>query len=199
MSSLFLIAFIALVIAPIVVALTYGDRLLDRFELKKAAGKRKRRRQTTLALPLRPASVDHLLRAEDGLQDLDRRIAEAFESFRVITATPVPVEVSEEHLAEIERAVLIRETHFVPFLDLAQIQSVTIELLAREVELLRQLAEVKRSGGPARTPDPEPEQTAADRLRTSLDDAEKRRRQADRKIHDLHQIGRRIDTTIHDS
>lgn len=206
MTSIALLGFILLVVGPIVIALVFGGRLLDRVERKRAAQQRRRRSQTTRALPLKTASIDALLETEISRDELDRRVTQALESFRALsTRQPIPIEVSENTLKEVEQAILQRESHFVTYLDLAQIQSEIIEILHHEVSLLRDMAEPhqhhRTKSDTARIPhsntddDPGP----GDRLRSSIEEAVKRREHADRKMRDLRAPGGSFDVTIEDN
>ena len=81
MTSIALMGFILLVTGPIVVALVFGGRLLDRVERNRATQRRRRRSQTTRALPIQTESIDALLRSEVSREDLDDRVAQALEAF----------------------------------------------------------------------------------------------------------------------
>ena len=205
MTSIALMGFILLVTGPIVVALVFGGRLLDRVERNRATQRRRRRSQTTRALPIQTESIDALLRSEVSREDLDDRVAQALEAFRALSRhPPAPVEASENTLREVEQAILQRESHFVTYLDLAQIQSETIEILRHEVSLLRDMADIRThsigarssrsesTGNRGRSPDP------GDLLRSSIESAVKKRELADQKMRGLRTPGGSIDLTIGD-
>ena len=207
MTSIAFLGFILLVVGPIVIALVFGGRLLDRVERKRAAQQRRRRSQTTRALPLKTESIDALLETEISRDELDRRVTQALESFRALsTRQPTPIEVSENTLKEVEQAILQRESHFVTYLDLAQVQSEIIEILHHEVSLLRDMAEIRTNTfAPRATPPESPDSNTdddpgpGDRLRSSIEEAVKRREHADRKMRDLRAPGGSFDVTTEDN
>ena len=83
---------------------------------------------------------------------------------------------------------LVRESKFNTYLDYAWLQSETLEVLAREVALLRELADLPAEGLPLTQAPPEPRRimrprpSATDRLFANLNDAVERISKADRAL-----------------
>ncbi len=206
MTFIALIGFILLVVGPIVIALLFGGRLFDRMDRNRAAQQRRRRNLTTRALPIQSRSIDALLQTEISRDELDDRVARALESFRTLSRSePVPVEVSEGALRDVEQTILRRESRFVTYFDLAQVQSEMIELLDREVSLLRDWAEIRIDLGAPRPSVGDPsyrapakDSTPTDRLRDSIERAVRRRDDADRQMRGLGSVGGAVDLKIGD-
>tara|TARA_Y100000588_G_scaffold252065_1_gene266601 strand:+ start:1313 stop:1942 length:630 start_codon:yes stop_codon:yes gene_type:complete len=196
-----LLGFILLVAGPIVIALAFGGKLLDKIEQNRAAQRRRKRTQMTRALPIESESIRALLDTEISGEELDDRIAGTLESFRALAGGhPLPLEVAENSLKEVERSVLFRESRFITYLDLAHVQSEIIETLHDEATLLRRLGDVPRISGATstqRTDDVDHADDApVDRLRANIDEAVKRRERADNRLRDLQPGRSRIDLTV---
>lgn len=207
MTLLYAFLLLALTITPVVVALKFGDTLLDRFARRRRQTRRNARRRKTRALPIRSNQMELLVRAEEQSDQLDERIALSLEAFARLPPE-VPPETTEDVLEQIEQSVLARESKFSAYLDYAWLQSETLEILTEEARLLRKFADLPEEGLPV-----EPSEAAAgqrpraptDRLMSSLQDAIRRKSSADQK---LRQVGRptpptpspgsRFDATIGD-
>ena len=187
-----LFLFIALIVGPVVLAWSYGEKLLDHFTTRRRDQVRKRRRRSTQALPIREEAIDSLLGAERKREAIEDRIGEALSAFR--QTDPVEVgnsDLAETALEEIEQAVLHRESRFSAYLDCAWMQSETIELLTREAELLRTLADLPKGGfGSARNRPPRPQrkrfvQSPTEKLLDNLRKAVEKRAGVDLKLQTL--------------
>ena len=133
--------FAVLVLAPILLAWVKGDRILDFMEARRKKRRRQKRKKRTRSLPLREDAVLSILDAEDRCDEIDARIAGSLTSYQVLQnrdreGTVLPV------LSEAEHMLLSRESHFNSYLDIAWLQSETIEILSKEVSLLRNMAQL---------------------------------------------------------
>ncbi len=203
MDILIVIAFIALAVAPLVIAMRYGDRLLDALQQKMRTRKKSARRRRTQSLPIRSEEVDRLLTAESKRDALDDRIAAGLESFARLSSTQT-TEDAESEFDLIEQAILARESQFGAYLDYAWYQSETIEILSDEAKLLRQLVDLPEEGLPTApaspaTPSERPRLSAPNKLMANLESAIARKSKVDQKLGQVGKVtGGRFDMTIGD-
>ena len=177
------ILFALLVILPILLAWLKGDQILDRMAAKRKARRRSKRKKTTRSLPLRQDAVRSILDSEEKCDEIDSRIAHKLGSYQDLNpqsrnseGTLLPL------LADTENLLLSRESHFNSYLDIAWLQSETIEILSEEVARLREFAQL---GPHQRSPSsPAP---ASNQLIENLESAIRKRAAVDRK---LGQIGK---------
>lgn len=189
MQILTLVLLALLAVGPVLIALLYGDGIIQRLSLRRRERRKKHRRKRTRALPIREDEIDRLLAAEDRRDGLDDRIAERITAFAALPEVR-PIEDTESELAVVERAVLARESRFGAVLDYAWVQSETIEILSTEARLLRRLADLPEEGLPV-APTAEgdrPTPAPTDRLMANLQAAVDRKARADT---DLRRIGER--------
>jgi len=192
------ILFTLLILAPILLAWLKGDQILDRMAARRKRQQRRRRRKTTRALPLREDAVQLILESEDRSDKIDSKIAGALGSYqshysqgREKDGTLLPL------LSETEHLLLSRESHFNSYLDIAWLQSETIEILAKEVTLLRKVAQLGPHQHQPSAPAP-----AANHLVENLEAAIRKRADVDRKLDAVgrelpkHGTDSRFDTTV---
>ena len=171
--------FAVLVLAPILLAWVKGDRILDFMEARCKKRRRQKRKKRTRSLPLREDAVRSILDAEDRCDEIDTRIAGSLASYQVLQnrdreGTILPVLLEAEHM------LLSRESHFNSYLDIAWLQSETIEILSEEVSLLRNMAQLgphqHRPAAPA---------AATSHLIENLEAAIRKRRDVDRMLDNV--------------
>ncbi len=175
------VLFVILVILPILLAWLKGDQILDRIAARQKASLRNRRKRTTRALPLRKDTVRSILDAEEKCDEIDNRIAHKLGCYQdLYTQTRDSEATSLPMLADTENLLLSRESHFNSYLDIAWLQSETIEILSEEVALLREFVQL----GPhqRRPSSPEP---AANQLIQNLESAIRKRADVDRKLGEI--------------
>lgn len=187
MRVVYLALFICLTVAPILLAWLKGDRILDVLARRRRIRRRIRRRRATRSLPVKADVLENLLKAEDARDSLEEQIGAALARFRSL---PIPRSASPERedlLQDTAQLLLTRESRFGRFLDLAWLQSETIEVLSDEVRALRQVAGIQEGAfGTAAGPrSPEARPDAAQQLLQNLDAAAGRRQQVDRRIRSI--------------
>ena len=203
LQALTMIAFFLLALAPVGLALRYGDSLLDRFARSRRESRKRSRQKKTLALPIRSHEVERLLDAEGKRDAIDERIAASLEAFSRLSSGRSR-EDSETEIEKIEQAILTRESQFNTYLDYAWLQSETLEILTEEARLLRKLADLPEEGLPFPPAEPGESrpQTASDKLIAGLQDALDRKAKADGRLRQVGQQsqrpGGRFDATIGD-
>ena len=188
--------FAVLVLTPILLAWVKGDRILDFMEARRKKRRRQRRKKRTRSLPLRGDAVRSILDAEDRCDEIDARIAGSLASYQVLQnrdreGTVLPVLLEAEHM------LLSRESHFNSYLDIAWLQSETIEILSKEVSLLRNMAQLgphqHRPAAPA---------GATSHLIENLEAAIRKRADVDRMLDNVgnqsadNDTGSRFDATV---
>ena len=198
MQVLIMIAFILLTLAPVGIALRYGDSLLNQFARRRRQSKKRSRLKKTRLLPIRSDQIERLLDAEGKRDVLDERIAASLEAFSRLSSGRSR-EDSETEIERVERAILARESRFNAYLDYAWLQSETLELLGEEARLLRKLADLPEEGLPVSSVEP---RESRPRMPSDNKDALDRKSKADKNLRQVgrqHQRpGARFDTTIGD-
>ena len=192
---------LALVVGPILLAWFKGDQILDRLATTRQHQKQRRRRRTTNALPVREDVIKTLLGVESRRDHIDDAIGGALAAFREISATfhiVTAQHATASAIDEMEQILLSRESQFNTYLDIACLQSETIDLFTREIDLLKQLAKI-----PAEIPVSPSAPTPGERLLQNLEQAQKKRAQIDSKLNGLGSqakssptTGTRFDTTL---
>jgi hypothetical protein len=204
MDPLIAILILLLAATPMVVALKYGDALLNGVARRRRQSRRKSRHRKTRGLPIRSDEIDKLVGAEDRRDKLDEKIAANLEAFARLSRN-ASAESSEAVIEQVEQDILARESKFNIYLDYACLQSETLEVLADEARLLRELADVPPEGLPIQDPDPVVDRrtrSSSDKLMASLQDAMNRKSKADRGLRQVGQpdppTGSMFDATIGD-
>jgi len=173
MEIITLLAFVALAVAPLALAIRYGDRMLDALSRQKRERKKISRQRKTRSLPIRAEEVNRLLVAEEQRNVLDERIAEGLKAFARLSSVQINCE-SEEEIEAIEKTILVNESRFSIYLDYAWFQSETLEVLTEEARLLRRLANLPEQGlpvSPSDQPRGEKPRSSAHKLIASLQEA----------------------------
>lgn len=207
MTILYVILLLALAVAPLYIAWTRGDRILTRLEARRRRKRLLARLRQTRRLPVRKEDVDRLLQGESRLHSIEERIAQALHRLAELPLPSAPGQRDPAAMAAgLEAPILQRESVFSGYLDAACAQSEALEVMVREVDLLRQVARMPDSwpdaaaaprqasdrpaapGQPLRTepaarePSPTP---AAEKLMNSLRDAARKRQDVDRRLSAL--------------
>ena len=202
MEIITLLAFVALAIAPLALAMRYGDRMLDELSRRKRERKKISRQRKTRSLPIRAEEANRLLVAEEQRNALDDRIAEGLEAFARLSSVQLNHE-SEEEIEAIEQTILANESRFSIYLDYAWFQSETLEVLTEEARLLRLLADLPEEGlrvSSSDQPREEKPRSAADKLIASLQDALNRKSKAEKGLGQIGKHkGTHFDVTIDDT
>ena len=181
--SLQIILFVVLIVGPILLAWFKGDTLLNYLEGRRQAKKQRRRQRSTRALPVRETIMDKLLQVETKRNHIESRIGEALAHFRQVTENGRALTANKAAaviLDDLEKVVLSRESMCHDYLDTACLQSDTIEVMTKEVSLLREVAELERQVMTPRT-------GAAMHLLETLKHAEQKRVQVDQRLKRLGQ------------
>ncbi len=168
---------IFLVVGPILLAWLKGDQILNYVIARQRQRQQRQRRKSTRALPIRDEVVQSLLEAEERRDRTDDRIREALAAFQRLSEASSPPQDSTATLDEVEGLLLTRESHFNAYLDIAWLQSETVELLLGEGKLLRELA-----GIPAHFMEKGARSPAAERLIQNLNRAANRRAEVDQRL-----------------
>ncbi len=178
MNIFFPLVFFCLIMGPILLVWLKGNQILDALVARREVGRKRRRRRSTRSLPVREEVLEALLKSEGRREGIEDRIGNALMSFRQVSGEvgASPHQDPDKDLEGLGQTILTRESHFNSYLDVAWLQSETIELLSQEVMLLRELAEVPRVW-PAS--DTTAQFTAAERLSKSVERAVKKREQVD--------------------
>ena len=141
-----------------------------------------KRQRATRALPVRETVINNLLLSDDRRNKIDEKISAALNLFHQTTENGrafVAHHMALGELDAIEQLVLSRESRFGDFLDIAQLQSETIEVLTQKIDLLRETAQLNTAVPPViRT-------QAAAKLMANLNRAVQKRRQIDRKMTNI--------------
>ncbi len=95
MEIITLLAFVALAVAPLALAMRYGDRMLDALSRRKRERKKISRQRKTRSLPIRAEEANRLLVAEEQRNALDDRIAEGLEAFARLSSVQLNHEPEE--------------------------------------------------------------------------------------------------------
>jgi hypothetical protein len=202
MEIITLLAFVALAVAPLALAMRYGDRMLDALSRRKRERKKISRQRKTRSLPIRAEEANRLLVAEEQRNALDDRIAEGLEAFARLSSVQLNHE-PEEEIEAIEQTILANESRFSIYLDYAWFQSETLEVLTEEARLLRLLADLPEEGlrvSSSDQPREEKPRSAADKLIASLQDALNRKSKAEKGLGQIgKQKGTHFDVTIDDT
>lgn len=171
--------FLFFLIGPVVLAWFKGDQLIAHFSRRQRQRKMHKRQKATRALPVREDVMSSLLHAENRRNQIDDHIGEALNLFHQTTEhgrTLIAHHKAVSELDAIEQLVLLRESRFSDFLEIAQLQSETIETLTQEVDLLR-------SATPITTEQTtEPHTQASAQLLANLNRAVQKRQQIDQKL-----------------
>jgi hypothetical protein len=194
MNVLYLAVFLALAMGPIIVVWRKGDQILDHLSARRRARRMLRRQRSTRALPVREDALEALVRSEEKRDEIDHRISKDLTALRQASTTwrdsAAAYEASGGVVDDMERILLKRESHFNTYLDIAWLQSETIELLTREVVTLREIAGVRdlesSKGPPSRM-------RGAERLFENLKAAERRQAEADRHLDQIGSAGTGIE------
>lgn len=199
MDLITILVFTFLAVAPLAIAVRYGDRMLDELSRRRRQRKKVIRQRKTTSLPIRSEEIDRLLTAEGKRDALDDSIAQSLEALARLS-TLHPQEDSESEIEEIEQAILANESQFSVYLDYAWFQSETLEVLSEEARLLRQFADLPENGLPVLTHVEQVAQpTSSDKLLTNLQNAMDRKSTADQKLSRIgHVPGVRFDATVGD-
>lgn len=137
------VLFVLLIVGPVVLAWFKGDAILSYFARRRQQHHRRRRQRTTRALPIREVALDALLSAEARREAIEDRIGDALGAFRQVTQNGRALTTQQSAvmaLDDLEQAVLARESAFGDYIDIAWLQSETLESMNRQVELLREVA-----------------------------------------------------------
>jgi hypothetical protein len=182
MTIFHLTLFLFLIIGPVALAWFKGDQLIEYFSRGQRKRKMHKRQRATKALPVRETVINSLLFSEDQCNKIDEKISEALNLFHQTTENGrafIAHHMALGELDAIEQLVLSRESRFGDFLDIAQLQSETIEILTRKVDMLRETARLDTVTPPViRT-------QAAAKLMANLNRAVQKRRQIDRKLTNI--------------
>ena len=175
---LYIILFIILFVGPILLAWFRGDQILDALAARQRRRLTRKRIRATRALPVREAVTKALLDAESRRDEIDGRIGDALAAFRQVTEDGRELAVHQTATAaldDVEQVVLSRESQFAAYLDLAFLQSETLDVMLHEIELLCDMAEFDR-GSEGRSP-------AVAHLMVSIVQATQKRVEIDRKLY----------------
>ena len=202
MHIIYLFLFACLTAGPILVAWIKGDRILDGLARRRRIRSQLKRRRATRSLPVRSDILSTLLTAEENRDRIEEEIGHSLVRFRNLPAPRTPTAERDDVLEQTAQLLLTRESRFSEYLDLAWLQSETIEVLTREIDALRQIADVgKETLRSAPAPGPSAG-SSAEQLLANLDAATNRRETVDRKLRDIlparapNDQGARFDTTI---
>ena len=199
MHLMYILLLVCLTVAPILIAWTKGDRILDSLARRRRVRSQIRRRRITRSLPVRSDILEALLKAEDNRDRIEEQISHSLARFRSLPDPGAPATERDDFLEHTAQLLLTRESRFNDYLDLAWVQSETIEVLTREADALRQIAGI---GKDALKPADPPSASAAQQLLANLDAATDRRATVDRKLRDIRpahtagEHGTRFDTTL---
>ena len=175
---LYVILFAILFIGPILLAWFRGDQILDALAARQRHRLKHKRIRATRALPIREAVTTALLDAESRRDQIDERIGDALAAFRQVTEDGRELAVHQAATAaldDVEQVVLSRESQFAAYLDLACLQSETLDVMLQEIELLRDMAEFDR-GSEGQSP-------AVAHLMASIEQATLKRVEIDQKLN----------------
>lgn len=144
MTLIYAILLLLVTVGPIYLAWAKGDIIITQLENRRRRRRLMARLRRTRRLPVGDDVVQRLLMGDANLEKIEERIAGALQRLSLL---PVPAVGSRSASAdphrliqEMEAPLLRRESHFGTFLDTAWLQSESIEVMAREVDLLRQMA-----------------------------------------------------------
>jgi hypothetical protein len=181
----YLFFFVCLTAGPILIAWIKGDRILDSLARRRRIRGQLKRRRGTRALPIKSDILNALLTAEENRDRIEEQISHSLVRFRNLPDHRAPAAERDDVLEHTAQLLLTRESRFSDYLDLAWLQSETIEVLTREIDALRKIANVGKDAlkptavsGPAAG-------SAAKQLLANLDAAASRRETVDRKLRDI--------------
>jgi len=184
MPILYAILFVLFIIGPILLAWLKGDTILDFLVARRHRRRQQRRQRSTRALPVRQEVLATLLDADRKRDQIDVRIGESLSAFGQLLKRQQSAFLTPQDAAsvidEMEQILLMRESYFSAYIDIAWLQSETLEQMTQEMKLLRELAElpVNRPTVNASFSNP-----AAERLLQNLDLAARKRSEVDRKLN----------------
>lgn len=177
---LYIFLFVILLTGPILVAWFKGDLIIDMLAARNRQRQKNKRQKATRALPVREDVVNALLKAEAKRDQIDDHVGEALANFRQVMEEGrdlIAHQAATAALDDVEQVVLSRESHFANYLDIACLQSETLDIMIEEIELLRDMAEIDRQSK-ASSP-------AAERLMGSIEEALQKRKAVDQKLNRL--------------
>ena len=187
MHTIYLLLVVCLTVIPILIAWAKGDRILDALARRQRIRSQLRRRRITRSLPVRADIVEALLKAEERRDTIEDRISQSLLRFREFSAPGPSESEREDGLEQTAQLLLLRESRFNAYRDLAWLQSETIEALAEEADALRKVAGI----GDAASRPPQPEaasrETPAAALLESLSAAAARRQAVDHRLRGIRQ------------
>jgi len=175
---LYILLFLLLFLGPILIAWFKGDQIIDLLARRQRLRKKNKRLKATRALPVREEVVQILLKAEAQRDQIEDRVGKVLANFRQVTQDGRELMVHQAATAaldDVEQVVLARESQFASYLDIACLQSETLDVMIEEIELLRDMAEIGQKLQ-ERSP-------AAERLVTSIEEAVQKRRRIDQKLN----------------
>lgn len=177
---LYILLFFVVLCWPILIAWFKGDQIIDALVEKQRQRQKYKRTKATRALPVREDAVNALLKAEAQRDQIDDRVGEALANFRQVMENGrdlIVYQAATVALDDVEQVVLSRESQFANYLDIACLQSETLDIMMEEIEMLRDMAEMEDE-----TPVSSP---AAERLMGSIKEARQKRNVVDRKLNRL--------------
>lgn len=178
MDPLPLILLALAVVLPVFLVLLFGDRILKAMDRNRRKTRQSRRTRVTRALPLRDDVTRALLEAEERSDRLEAKIERSLDRYAHLSKRAGTSDSVAAALEATERALLVRESHFSEYIDIAWLQSEAIETLTKEVE---QLLEFSNLGELDLKEVTRPERSA-ERLMKSLETASAKRQAIDDQI-----------------
>lgn len=183
MQILYSILFVLFIVGPIFLAWLKGDDILDALASRRHLRRQRRRQRSTRALPVRQEVLATLLEVDRQRDRIDARIGESLSAFRQLLkhrqSTLLAPQDATSVIDEMEQILLTRESYFSTYIDIAWLQSETLEQMTQEVKLLRELAELPVDRPVVNASFSTP---AAERLLQNLDMAARKRSEVDRKL-----------------
>lgn len=185
MQIVFIFIFAFLILFPVFLAWLKGDQILDHIQALRQQIRKHQRHRSTYTLPVRKKVLENLLETETQQDQIDDNIRGTLVAFRQLSENRSIPDSSQNLIVvdELEKILLTRESYFNKYIDMAWLQSKTLELLIREVDLLRRLADL-----PAGWPEEKNESfntPPAQRLLQNLNIATKKRAAADHKLNNI--------------
>ncbi len=197
MQVIYLLLLICLTIVPILLAWAKGDLILDAFARRRRIRNQLRRRRITQSLPVRTDIVEALLKAEERRDRIEERIGRSLVRFRDLPADG-PEEGHRDNIFErTGQLLLLRESKFSTYLDLAWLQSETIEVLVQEAEALRQVADIQPDALRSSQTSPPHTASPAETLLNNLDAAASRRKAVDLRLRGIGPGGGEAESPTH--
>ena len=190
MTAIYSILLLLLAVGPVYLAWSRGDTILNSLDSRRRRRRMMARLRSTRRLPVREDVLQRLMKGDARLDQLEQQIADSLQQLSRLPhpSTSNRLVDAAKVVQSMEAPLLTRESHFNTYLDAAWLQSETIDVLDREIELLREVAGLSRDWPDLEAAGEKPseaETPAAEKLKNSLREVARRRQSLDQRLRSI--------------